>query len=134
LAAAVAAALDNVRRHAGAGARAYVLVEDEPDAVTVTVRDDGAGMPAERLAAARADGRLGVAQSIVGRLRSLGGTATVTSLPGEGTEVELRLPRNPRTTQPTDPAGAPGPARTHLAHPSGAADYLPAGDGSGSRG
>jgi signal transduction histidine kinase len=72
-----------------------VLVEDEPDQVTVTVRDDGAGMADGRLDAARAEGRLGVAQSIVGRMRALGGTAVLTSAPGAGTEVELRLPRVP---------------------------------------
>ena len=41
LAAAVGAALDNVARHCDPGTRAWVLVEDEPDAVTVSVRDDG---------------------------------------------------------------------------------------------
>lgn len=45
LAAAVGAALDNVRRHAGDGARAWILVEDEPDEIVVTVRDDGPGIP-----------------------------------------------------------------------------------------
>jgi signal transduction histidine kinase len=45
------------------------------------------------LAAARDAGRLGVALSIVGRLRALGGDASVISTPGLGTEVELRLPR-----------------------------------------
>ncbi len=45
LAAAVGAALDNVRRHAGEDARAWILVEDEPREVVVTVRDDGPGIP-----------------------------------------------------------------------------------------
>nr|WSX81667.1 DUF5931 domain-containing protein [Streptomyces sp. NBC_00899]WSX82109.1 DUF5931 domain-containing protein [Streptomyces sp. NBC_00899] len=93
LAAAVGAALDNVRRHAGEQAHAWILVEDEPDAVLVTVRDDGPGIAEGRLAAAADEGRLGVAQSIRGRLRDLGGTAELLSLPGQGTEVELRLPR-----------------------------------------
>ncbi len=91
--AAAAEALDNVGRHAGDGARAWVLVEDEAGQVIVTVRDDGPGMPNGRLAAARAEGRLGVAQSIVARMRALGGDASITSAPAEGTEVELRLPR-----------------------------------------
>ncbi len=91
LAAAVAAALDNVRRHAGPQARAWILLEDEPDAVTVTVRDDGPGFPAGRLAEARQAGRLGVSQSIEGRLRDLGGTARFHSSPGEGVEVELKV-------------------------------------------
>jgi signal transduction histidine kinase len=92
LAAAVAAALDNVARHAGAAAKAWVLVEDDAGVLTVTVRDDGPGIPVGRLAAAAAEGRLGVAQSIVGRLRALGGDAVITAAPGQGTEVELRFP------------------------------------------
>ena len=93
LASAVRAALDNVRRHCGEQARAWVLVEDEPGLVTVTVRDDGPGIPDGRLAEAVAAGRLGVSQSICGRLRDLGGSADVRSVPSDGTEVELRLPR-----------------------------------------
>lgn len=93
LAAAVSAALDNVRRHAGDGARAWILVEDWPDEVIVTVRDDGPGIPDGRLAQAEGEGRLGVAQSIRGRLRDLGGTAELVSVPGQGTEVELKVPR-----------------------------------------
>lgn len=93
LAGAVAAALDNVRRHAGAGAKAWVLLEDEPAAVTVTVRDDGPGIPAGRLEQARAQGRLGVSASIRGRVEQVGGTVDVVSAPGQGTEIEMRVPR-----------------------------------------
>jgi signal transduction histidine kinase len=70
-----------------------VLVEDEPDAVTVSVRDDGCGIVPERLAEAEAQGRLGVAQSIRGRIAELHGTVRITSAPDEGTEVELTVPR-----------------------------------------
>ncbi|MDX3248637.1 MacS family sensor histidine kinase [Streptomyces sp. ME18-1-4] len=93
LAAAVRAALDNVRRHAGEDARAWILVEDEPDEVIVTVRDNGPGIPEGRLAQAEGEGRLGVAQSIRGRLRDLGGSAELISTPGQGTEVELTVPK-----------------------------------------
>ncbi|MFF4249326.1 MacS family sensor histidine kinase [Streptomyces sp. NPDC001822] len=93
LAAAVSAALDNVRVHAGPGARAWILVEDEPDEVIVTVRDDGPGIPEGRLDQAEGEGRLGVALSIRGRLRDLGGTAELISVPGQGTEVELKVPK-----------------------------------------
>ncbi|WP_282703633.1 DUF5931 domain-containing protein [Streptomyces sp. CC219B] len=93
LAAAVGAALDNVRRHAGEHARAWILVEDEPDEVIVTVRDDGPGIPEGRLAQAEGEGRLGVALSIRGRLRDLGGSADLISVPGQGTEVELKVPK-----------------------------------------
>ncbi|MFJ3771217.1 MacS family sensor histidine kinase [Streptomyces sp. NPDC090075] len=93
LAAAVGAALENVRRHAGETARAWILVEDEPDGIVVTVRDDGPGIPEGRLAQAEGEGRLGVAQSIRGRLRDLGGSAELFSTPGQGTEVELKVPK-----------------------------------------
>ncbi|WP_434588640.1 MacS family sensor histidine kinase [Streptomyces sp. A5-4] len=100
LAGAVSAALDNVSRHAGEGAQAWILVEDWPQEVIVTVRDDGPGIPEGRLAQAEGEGRLGVAQSIRGRLRDIGGTAELISVPGQGTEVELKVPR-----------GKAGPAR-----------------------
>jgi signal transduction histidine kinase len=93
LAGATAEAVGNVRRHAGPQARAWVLLEDEAGGLRVTVRDDGAGFAAGRLAEAAAQGRLGVAQSIVGRLGAVGGSAQLTSAPGQGTEVELYVPR-----------------------------------------
>ncbi|MGZ2355326.1 DUF5931 domain-containing protein [Streptomyces sp. 372A] len=93
LAAAVGAALDNVRVHAGEGAQAWILLEDWPDEVVLTVRDDGPGIPEGRLAQAEGEGRLGVALSIRGRLRDLGGTAELISVPGQGTEVELKVPK-----------------------------------------
>ncbi|MFI5682557.1 MacS family sensor histidine kinase [Streptomyces sp. NPDC051636] len=99
LAAAVGAALDNVRRHAGGDARAWILVEDEPDEVVVTVRDDGPGIPQGRLAQAEGEGRLGVVLSIRGRLRDLGGSAELISTPGQGTEVELKVPKDPKVSR-----------------------------------
>jgi signal transduction histidine kinase len=92
VAAAVGSALDNVRVHCGASAPAWVLLEDEGGTVTVTVRDEGPGIPDGRLAEAEAAGRLGVAQSIRGRIRDLGGTVTITTAPAQGTEIELRVP------------------------------------------
>jgi signal transduction histidine kinase len=90
LAAATAAAVDNARRHGGG--EAWLLVEDEPEAVTVTVRDAGPGIAPGRLEQAARDGRLGVAQSIRGRVADLGGRVDVVS-DGQGTEVELHVPR-----------------------------------------
>jgi signal transduction histidine kinase len=92
--AAVTAATDNVDRHCPPSTKVWILIEDEPDRVTVSVRDDGPGIPAGRLVQAAAQGRLGVAQSIRGRLASLGGTASISTGPDQGTEVELTVPRH----------------------------------------
>jgi signal transduction histidine kinase len=91
--AAVREAIDNVRRHCGASAKAWVLVDDEGEMVSVTIRDDGPGIPAGRLAEAAAEGRLGVSHSIRGRIRDLGGSADISSAADAGTEVRLRVPR-----------------------------------------
>lgn len=92
LSAAVAATLDNTARHGGPGAQAWLVVEQEPDAVLVTVRDDGVGMLPGRVDEATVQGRLGLAASVLGRLAALGGRASVDTAPGRGVEVELRLP------------------------------------------
>ncbi|HEY0002941.1 MAG TPA: DUF5931 domain-containing protein [Actinoplanes sp.] len=95
LTAAVAAALDNVERHCEPGTKVFMLIEDEPTEVIVTVRDDGCGIAPERLVEAESQGRLGVAQSIRGRIADMHGTVAVVSAPGQGTEVEMAVPRTP---------------------------------------
>jgi signal transduction histidine kinase len=87
----VRACLDNTARHAGPDAPAWVLVEELGDRVVVTVRDEGPGIRDGRLEAARAEGRLGVAESIRGRMAELGGGAVLTTAPGHGTEWELEV-------------------------------------------
>ncbi len=67
-----------------------VYAEVTEDVVAVFVRDRGSGFDR---AAVPAD-RRGVVESIEGRLERAGGRATIASAPGEGTEVELRLPRS----------------------------------------
>ncbi|GAA3812860.1 MacS family sensor histidine kinase [Nocardioides panacisoli] len=92
LVAVVGACLDNVTRHVGEGAAAWVLLDDLGDRVELSVRDEGPGIPDRRLAEAEADGRLGVRESIRGRVRDLGGTATLVTGPS-GTEWEIVVPR-----------------------------------------
>ena len=68
----------------------FVYAESGHEEIVVFVRDSGVGF--ERAAVA-AD-RRGIVESIEGRMQRAGGTATVVSAPGQGTEVELRLPRS----------------------------------------
>ncbi|CAN5480239.1 DUF5931 domain-containing protein [soil metagenome] len=91
----VRACLDNVERHVGPDAAAWVLLEEVGDEVLVSVRDEGPGIAEGRVDAARDEGRLGVAESIRGRMRDLGGEARLTTAPGQGTEWELVVADRP---------------------------------------
>jgi signal transduction histidine kinase len=68
-----------------------LFTEVEADRVSMFVRDRGAGFDPESVAA----DRRGVTESIRGRMSRHGGSAEIRTAPGEGTEVELRLPRRP---------------------------------------
>jgi signal transduction histidine kinase len=81
-------AMTNAAKFAGVD-EIDVYAEVTDDEVSVFVRDRGAGFDR---AAVPAD-RRGLVESIEGRMERAGGRATVVSSPGDGTEVELRLPR-----------------------------------------
>jgi signal transduction histidine kinase len=86
-------ALANTARHGGPEAKSWVLVEDLGEEVVLTVRDNGPGIDTGQLAEAENSGRMGVSRSIRGRVADLGGTLTLDSGPGQGTEWEVRLAR-----------------------------------------
>src|SRR4051794_26800150 len=88
LGAATREALVNAAKHSGATA-ADLYTEVTPERGSVFVRDRGAGFEP----AAVPPDRRGLRDSVAGRLTRLGGTAEIRSAPGEGTEVELVLPR-----------------------------------------
>jgi signal transduction histidine kinase len=88
VAAATREALVNAAKFAGVD-RIYVLAESRQHEVRVVVRDRGTGFD---LAAIDGD-RRGIVESIEGRMARHGGSATISSRPGEGTEVDIRLPR-----------------------------------------
>jgi signal transduction histidine kinase len=81
-------AMTNAAKFAGVD-EIDVYAEVGEQEVAVFVRDRGVGFDP----AAVSGDRKGIRESIVGRLGRAGGVATVTSDAGEGTEVELRLPR-----------------------------------------
>jgi len=86
LAGAVREAVTNARKHAQAS-HVVVRVETTHDGSTaVTVTDDGVGIDPDR--ASESNG-LGVQGSIVGRMRRVGGQASLEREPGGGTRVTL---------------------------------------------
>jgi signal transduction histidine kinase len=87
LVAATREALTNAAKFAGEAGPVSVYAEASPQRVQVFVRDRGPGF---RLDGVPAD-RRGVRESIVGRMARHGGSATVHTAPGQGTEVELVL-------------------------------------------
>jgi signal transduction histidine kinase/phage shock protein PspC (stress-responsive transcriptional regulator) len=88
LVAATREALVNAARHAKVGT-VSLYAEAEEETLSVYVRDRGVGFDMSTMD----DDRHGVRGSIIGRMRRHGGQAQVRSAPGEGTEVELTLPR-----------------------------------------
>ena len=87
LVAAAREALTNAAKFAGDAATVSVYAEAGPDQAQVFVRDRGPGFDP----GAVPPDRRGLRESIVGRMERHGGSATVHSSPGEGTEVELSL-------------------------------------------
>jgi signal transduction histidine kinase len=83
-------AMNNAAKHSGAKAIS-VYAEVSDDSIGVYVRDEGSGFDASAVA----PGRRGIAESIVGRMERNGGAATIQSVPAEGTEVHLVMPRRP---------------------------------------
>ena len=74
-----------------------LFAEAEPAEVSLFVRDRGCGFDP----AAVPGDRKGLAESVCARMRRRGGSATVRSAPGEGTEVSLHMPRLTVKRQPS---------------------------------
>jgi signal transduction histidine kinase len=84
VAAAIGEAVANALEHAGAG-RIVVFVETDDDGdVFASVRDDGSGFDTSEERCGH-----GVDESILARIRDVGGRAEVVSTPGAGTEVRV---------------------------------------------
>jgi signal transduction histidine kinase/phage shock protein PspC (stress-responsive transcriptional regulator) len=78
----------NAAKHAGVG-EVSVYAEVEPDTVEIFVRDRGKGFDPDTVP----EDRHGLADSIRGRMERNGGELRLRTAPGEGTEVQLRMPR-----------------------------------------
>lgn len=88
LVAAAREAMLNAARHAGGEISVYL--ETSRATIDVYIRDRGPGVDLDALP----DDRLGIRESIIGRLLRAGGTATVRPGAGGGTEVHLHLEEN----------------------------------------
>ena len=80
-------AIMNAAKHSGA-AKIDVFAEVEDGQVEVFVRDRGVGFDQSTIA----EDRHGVTSSIIARMERHGGTATIRSAPGEGTDIKLTMP------------------------------------------
>ncbi|MFC6062696.1 PspC domain-containing protein [Streptomyces ochraceiscleroticus] len=82
-------AMVNAAKYGGSGGAVQVFAEVEGRTVFLSVRDRGPGFD---LDAVPGD-RMGVRESIIGRMQRNGGTARLRSAPDGGTEVELEMER-----------------------------------------
>ncbi|WP_394433524.1 PspC domain-containing protein [Streptomyces sp. SGAir0957] len=87
-------AMVNAAKYGGEGGAVQVYAEVEGDEVFVSVRDRGPGFDLESVPA----DRMGVRESIIGRMERNGGTARLRAVPDGGTEVELTMKRAERTS------------------------------------
>ena len=85
---ALAECLENVRRHSGV-TEAHVTITDDEDMVRAMITDSGVGFTLDDVDSAR----LGFKESVVGRLKEVGGKARLFSSPGAGTTVVIEVPR-----------------------------------------
>jgi PAS domain S-box-containing protein len=81
--------LSNISRHARATAGSITLAAERA-VISCSIRDDGRGFEAAALAASGGSG-LGL-RLIQDRLEAVGGTLTITSAPGQGTELKATVP------------------------------------------
>ncbi|MFF5446038.1 PspC domain-containing protein [Streptomyces sp. NPDC012888] len=82
-------AMVNAAKYGGGGGPVQVFAEVEGRTVFVSVRDRGPGFDLDAVP----QDRMGVRESIIGRMQRNGGTARLRSAAGGGTEVELEMER-----------------------------------------
>jgi signal transduction histidine kinase len=115
--------LTNAAKYTEAGGRIWLSAEPEADQIVISVRDNGTGIPPERLpevftlftqgdrSLARSEGGLGIGLTIVRKLAEMhGGSVEARSEgPDRGSEFIVRLPLAPPARE-AGPEARPGPS------------------------
>ncbi|MDX3378273.1 ATP-binding protein [Streptomyces sp. ME02-6991-2A] len=117
-------AVTNVSRHAGVREAELRAWREEGNGVVVELSDAGRGFAPDSVPVRRR----GISGSIVGRMRAVGGTASITSRPGAGTRVRWHWHDRGRVPQAADGAGqtteVPGPAARTRAQDTAAVRFI----------
>ena len=81
--------LTNIMRHAKAS-RVDVVLKQEEDTLVLTVKDNGIGIPEDKISKHTSFGIMGIKE----RARVLSGTVSISGVPGKGTTVTVCIPLN----------------------------------------
>ncbi|MDQ5988298.1 MAG: hypothetical protein CSYNP_04058 [Syntrophus sp. SKADARSKE-3] len=81
--------LTNIMRHAKA-TRVDVVLQQEEDGLVLTVKDNGIGIPEDKILNHTSFGLMGMTE----RARVLSGTVNISGVPGKGTTVTVCIPLN----------------------------------------
>lgn len=80
--------LTNIARHSGAS-QVHVKLENRPDAIILTVRDNGLGITESHISDTKSLGLIGMRE----RASAWGGTVSIRGVPEEGTTVTVNIPK-----------------------------------------
>ncbi len=109
-------ALNNIAKHAKAS-NVAVILDDTDEAIDLTIRDDGVGLPDNCAGMLHTHGLRGMRE----RAAYLGGSVSFSSTPGGGTTIRVHVPK--------PPAGAPCEPASQQAGAAVAAATAPASSG-----
>jgi NarL family two-component system sensor histidine kinase LiaS len=70
-----------------------VTLDASPDHISLTVKDNGVGVDLEKVKRKRGLGLVSMEE----RVRIVGGSLSMTTVPGDGTQIEVKVPLRRRT-------------------------------------
>lgn len=91
--------LTNIEKHSHATKAWITAIPADPDHTTITVRDNGIGMPPTQPYHALRSGHIGLA-SVRERTEATGGTFTLDPRPASGVQITITLPNTPPAEAP----------------------------------